>query len=143
MAVAEHEVGQLKSMRYGYLGKLLVVDLSSGDITTEKLPEPATRLHWRLRSRGAHLLLERMRPGTNPLGPDNYLGFFTGPLTGTAAPFGNRYMVVGKSPLTMTWGDANSGGEFGPYLKFAGYDAVLFRLKSTRINSGARKLWKW
>jgi aldehyde:ferredoxin oxidoreductase len=33
---------------------------------------------------------------------------------------------VGKSPLTGTWGDANSGGEFGPYLKFAGYDAVFF-----------------
>ncbi|MBI2868220.1 MAG: aldehyde ferredoxin oxidoreductase family protein, partial [Chloroflexi bacterium] len=54
------------------------------------------------------------------------LGFFTGPLTGTVAPFANRYTVAGKSPLTMTWGDANSGGEFGPYLKFAGYDALLF-----------------
>jgi len=36
-----------------------------------------------------------------------------------------RYSVVGKSPLTKSWGDANSGGDFGPTLKFAGYDAVL------------------
>ena len=41
-------------------------------------------------------------------------------------PTGARYVVVGKSPLTGGWGDANSGGEFGPYLKFAGFDAVFF-----------------
>ena len=46
-------------------------------------------------------------------------------LTGTPALFGSRYTVVGKSPLTATWGDANSGGDFGPYLKFNGYDAVF------------------
>ncbi|MDO8568827.1 MAG: aldehyde ferredoxin oxidoreductase family protein [Dehalococcoidales bacterium] len=127
MAVVEHEIGQLKSMRNGYLGKLLVVDLSSGDIAAEPLPEDLLGDFIGGYGVAARLLLERMHPGTDPLGPDNYLGFFTGPLTGTAAPFGNRYMVAGKSPLTMAWGDANAGGEFGPYLKFAGYDAVLFR----------------
>ena len=54
------------------------------------------------------------------------LGFLTGPLTGTPALGGSRYTVVGKSPLTGGWGDANSGGDFGPYLKFAGYDALFF-----------------
>ncbi|HGJ66856.1 TPA: aldehyde ferredoxin oxidoreductase, partial [bacterium] len=49
-----------------------------------------------------------------------------GPLTGTPAVIGSRYVVVCKSPLTGTWGDANSGGDFGPYLKFAGYDGVFF-----------------
>ena len=38
----------------------------------------------------------------------------------------SRYIVVGKSPLTGSWGDANSGGYFGPSLKFSGYDAVFF-----------------
>ena len=51
----------------------------------------------------------------------------TGPLTGTDFPYGTRYTVfVGKSPLTGGWGDANSGGDFGPYLKFSGYDGVVF-----------------
>ena len=50
----------------------------------------------------------------------------TGPLTGTAIPTGTRYTVVAKSPLTGGWGDANSGGDFGPFLKFTGFDAVFF-----------------
>jgi len=55
----------------------------------------------------------------------NTIGFVTGPLTGVPGLFGSRYTVVGKSPLTGGWGDANSGGAFGPSLKFAGYDAVF------------------
>ena len=61
------------------------------------------------------------------MGPDNHLGFFTGLLTGTPAVSGNRYFVVGKSPKTGTWGDANSGGTFGPAMKAAGFDGVIFR----------------
>jgi aldehyde:ferredoxin oxidoreductase len=66
------------------------------------------------------------------LGPENILGFVTGPLTGTPAVTGVRYQAVGKSPLTGGWGDANSGGYFGPYLKFAGYDAVFFTGKADK-----------
>ena len=55
------------------------------------------------------------------------LGFVTGPFTGTPAICSGRFTVVGKSPLTGGWGDANSGGVFGPCPKFAGYDAVFFR----------------
>ena len=61
-------------------------------------------------------------------------------------------MMVGKSPLTGGWGDANSGGNVGPYLKFAGYDAVFFTGISAKpvyllIDNGkaelkdAAKLW--
>jgi len=53
-------------------------------------------------------------------------GLITGPLTGTPAIGGARYQAMAKSPLTGGWGDANSGGHFGPYLKFAGYDGVFF-----------------
>jgi aldehyde:ferredoxin oxidoreductase len=58
--------------------------------------------------------------------PANILGFTTGPLTGTPAISSSRYTVMGKSPLTGTWGDANAGGFFGPALKRAGYDGVFF-----------------
>jgi len=74
----------------------------------------------------AKIMYDRQKPGVDALGPENMLGFLTGPLTGTPALIGSRYVVVGKSPLTGTWGDANSGGYFGPALKFAGYDGVFF-----------------
>jgi len=67
-----------------------------------------------------------MPAGADPLGPDNMLGFLTGPLTGTPAIIGSRFVVVAKSPNTGTWGDANCGGFFGPHLKFAGFDGILF-----------------
>jgi aldehyde:ferredoxin oxidoreductase len=76
---------------------------------------------------GARLLYDKVPAGAEPLGPDNILGFLTGPLTGTPAVIGSRYVVVSKSPKTQGWGDANSGGYFGPELKFAGYDGVLLR----------------
>jgi aldehyde:ferredoxin oxidoreductase len=50
----------------------------------------------------------------------------TGPLTGTASASGSRYSVVSKSPQTGAWGQSNSGGSFGPALKFSGYDGVIF-----------------
>ena len=51
----------------------------------------------------------------------------TGPLTGTASPSASRYSVVAKSPLTGIWGQANSGGSFGPALKKSGYDGIIFQ----------------
>ena len=61
------------------------------------------------------------------MGPDNILGFLTGALTGTPAIIGSRFVVVAKSPKTAgSWGDANCGGSFGPHLKFAGADGILF-----------------
>ena len=58
----------------------------------------------------------------DPLGPDNKLIFAPGPMTGTFAPSSGRYNVVTKGPLTGTIAASNSGGTFGPELKFAGYD---------------------
>jgi len=67
---------------------------------------------------------------TSPLEEESILGFFPGLLTGTPAPLTGRYMVVGKSPLTNTWGDANAGGTFGPAIKRCGYDGLLIKGKS-------------
>ena len=74
---------------------------------------------------GARVLYDMVAPGVDPLGPDNVLGFVTGPLTGTGALLGGRYVVVCKSPVSGGWNDANSGGHFGPELKRAGFDAVF------------------
>jgi aldehyde:ferredoxin oxidoreductase len=110
----------------GYMGKMLFVNLSTGEIKEETPDESLYRDYMGGYGLGARILYDRMKPGVDPLGPDNILGIITGPLTGTPAPVGTRYAAVAKSPLTGGWGDANSGGIFGPYLKFSGYDAVFF-----------------
>ena len=114
-------------MAGGFMGKILWVDLTRGDITEETLNEELARQFLGGYGLGARILYSRQETGVDPLGPENILGFLTGPLTGTVAIGGTRYTVVAKSPLTGGWGDANSGGYFGPYLKMAGVDAVFFR----------------
>ena len=114
-------------MARGYMGKILSVDLSTGELKEEALDETLCREFIGGYGIGARIIYNRQKAGVDPLGPENTLGFMTGPFTGSGIPFGSRYtVVVGKSPLTGGWGDANSGGDFGPNLKFAGYDGIFF-----------------
>jgi aldehyde:ferredoxin oxidoreductase len=110
---------------YSVTGKLLSIDLSTSDITFEDIPEKQYREYLGGYGLGVSLLLERMDPGCDPLGPENILGFGTGYLTGTGAYISSRFMVFGKSPSTGGWGDANCGGYFGPKMKRAGVDVIL------------------
>lgn len=104
---------------------MLWVDLSENSLKDEVLDEELCRQFVGGYGLGARILYDRQEPNADPLGDENTVGILTGPLTGTAAIGGSRYTLVGKSPLTGGWGDANSGGYFGPYLKFSGYDAVF------------------
>jgi len=113
-------------MSGGYAGKILFVDLTTGTIKEETPDEQMYRDYIGGYGIGVRILYSRQKPGVDALGPENTLGMIGGLLTGTPMPTGARYQVVGKSPLTGGWGDANSGGEFGPYLKFAGFDGVFF-----------------
>jgi aldehyde:ferredoxin oxidoreductase len=113
-------------MAGGYMGKVLLVNLSKNELRDETLDEKLERDFIGGYGIGARILFSRQKAGVDPLGPDNTLGILTGPLTGSPALSGTRYTVVAKSPLTGGWGDANSGGYFGPHMKFAGYDGVLF-----------------
>ena len=117
-------------MNGGYMGKILFVDLSKGKLWDEPLDDDICQEVIGGYGLGARIIFKHQPAKVDPLGPDAMLGFVTGPLTGTPALIGSRYAVVGKSPLTGGWGDANSGGDFGPHLKFAGYDAVFFKGKS-------------
>jgi len=108
------------------MGKILFVDLYTREIKEEVLEEKMYRDFIGGYGIGARIIYSRQKAGVNPLGPENTLGFVSGLLSGTTIPTGARYTVVAKSPLTGGWGDSNSGGEFGPYLKFAGFDAVFF-----------------
>ena len=110
----------------GTMGKILIVDLSKQETSVETPSDEVYLDYLGGYGLGAYYLYKLQKPNVDPLGPDNHLGFFTGLLTGTTAITGNRYFVVAKSPKTGTWGDANSGGTFGPAMKAAGFDAVIF-----------------
>ena len=105
-------------------GKILNVNLTTAAIDPEEIPEETYRAYLGGYGLGARLLFDRIPQGADPLGPDNILGFFPGLLTGTPL-FGIRYQAVAKSPKSGGWGDANCGGDFGPFLKHAGWDGLL------------------
>ena len=139
-------------MANGFIGKVLWVDLTKKELKDEPLDEQLARDFLGGYGLGARIIFSRQKAGVDPLGPDSIFGITTGVLTGTDAVGGSRYIVVGKSPLTGGWGDANSGGNVGPNLKFAGYDAVFFTGISDKpvylhINNGkavlkdAAKIW--
>jgi aldehyde:ferredoxin oxidoreductase len=115
-----------RKMLSGYTGKMLFVDLTKRKVRVERPEEKLYRDFIGGNGLGGKILFNRQKAGVDPLGPENMLGFVTGPLTGTPALLGNRFMVVGKSPLTGTFGNDNAGGCFGPHLKFAGYDGIFF-----------------
>jgi len=97
----------------GYAGKLLRVNLSTGEIKTEQLDFALSRMFLGGRGLASKILYDEIDPKVNPLSPENKIIFAAGPLTGTNAPTGGRYMVITKGPLTGTIASSNSGGFFG------------------------------
>ena len=119
-------------MVYGYAGKILKVDLSTGNIAIEEPPESFYRRHLGGNGFVGYYLLREMPKGADPLGPDNLLIFAGGTITGIPVAGAGRSCVGGKSPLTGAYGEADVGGFFGAELKLAGYDAVVIRGKAKK-----------
>ncbi len=115
---------------YGYHGKIARINLSTGKISVENIDENFAKKWLGTRGFGIHTLLKEIEPKVDPLSEGNKIIYSTGPLTGTAAPTGGRYMVITKSPLTGYIAMANSGGFFGAELKFAGWDYLIVEGKS-------------
>jgi len=109
----------------GYIGKILRVDLSAGELWDEPLDEEQARAFVGGSGLAARFVYDMVDGDTDPLGPENPLVFMTGPLVGTAMPSAGRCSVCALSPLTRIWGESNTGGFFGPELRFAGYDGVI------------------
>lgn len=109
-----------------FSGKILLVNLTTGEIKDELIPD---HIYENLLSGvglGAYVLYNRIPAGADSLGPENILGFVSGLLTGTPSFVTGRWMVVCKSPLTGGWGDSNCGGTFSPAIKQCGYDGIFF-----------------
>lgn len=114
----------------GWTGKLIRVNLSDRSIKVEKLNMDDANLYLGGRGLGSKYLYDEIDPTIDPLSPENKLIFMTGPMTGTYAACAGRFNVIAKAPLTGTIGASNSGGHFGPELKYAGYDGIIFEGKS-------------
>ena len=116
----------------GYAGKYLRVDLSAGKVAVEELPDQLCRNYIGGLGFATRILWDEVNEGVDPLDPENVIVIATGPATGTMFPAAGRYQVNSKSPQTGVWGHANSGGFFGPELKYAGYDMIIIKGASER-----------
>ncbi len=120
----------MTTKNFGYMGKLLRVNLESEKITVEE-PDESYYKHY-LGGRGIIIqtLLTEVPRHADPLGAENKLIFATGPLTGHKFIGSGRSAVGTKSPLTGAYGEAMAGGLWGVELKRAGYDAVIIEGKA-------------
>src|SRR5262245_50582299 len=116
----------------GWTGKLLRVNLTTGTSRVENIPPEWNRDYVGGRGVGDMYLWKEVDPRVDPYSPDNKLIFATGPLTGTPVSCGARYMVVTKGALTGAITTSNSGGHWGPELKFAGYDLLIIEGKAPK-----------
>ena len=119
-------------MGNAYMGKIMMVDLTSGTIEVQDVPDSVYEQVLSGAGLAARILYDKIPAGADPLGPDNILGIVSGLLTGTGALFSGRWMVTGKSPLTGGWGDANCGGNFSPAIKRCGVDGIFFTGKAKK-----------
>jgi aldehyde:ferredoxin oxidoreductase len=139
-------------MPNGYNGKILHIDLSSMKMRVEEPDELFYRTYLGGGGVASYYLLKNLKPGVDPLSPDNVLVFASNVISGVPIAGMTRYTVAAKSPLTGAFGEAEAGGYWGPELKSAGYDAVVIGGRAAKpsylwIHDGkvelrsAEKLW--
>ena len=116
--------------------KIGIIDLTSGTVDSEIISFDDEKFKRYLGGEGVIIeyLLKNMPINVDPLSPGNHLCFITGILSATKVPFSGRYTVVCKSPLTGGWGEANSGGRFGPELRKTGYDSLIITGKAAYLS---------
>ncbi len=113
-------------------GKLLRVDLSSGKVATESVPESIAADFIGGRGYGIRYLYQELAPGIDPLGEKNKLLMLNGPLAGNTAQAVSRWMVCTRSPLTGAFARSVCGADFGAWLKFAGYELIIVEGKAEK-----------
>lgn len=111
---------------YGYVDKVLRIDLTKDSISKEPLNQEYLNRYLGGEGYGMALLWDEVPHGAVPFSPDNMLSFNTGPLTGTPMASASRMSINFISPLTSTIGSSNIGSHLGAEIKFAGYDTIIF-----------------
>jgi aldehyde:ferredoxin oxidoreductase len=112
--------------------RILNIDLTNSTYSIETLPAEIYRKYPGGSALGMYLMLREMKPGVEPLSPDNMLIFSVSPLTGIPISGQSRMCVTTKSPLTGTAGDSQVGGFIPAHVKGNGYDSIVFKGKSAK-----------
>lgn len=121
-------------MSNGFTGVVLRVNLTTGEIVRQEMPEEFYRTYLGGGAVGAYFLLRETAPDTDPLGPDNILTIAPSVTTGSAISGVSRCSAVALSPVTGTVGEGQVGGKIGPMIKRAGYDAIVITGRAERMS---------
>jgi aldehyde:ferredoxin oxidoreductase len=119
-------------MPNGYNGKILHVDLTEGRSWTEQPEEIIYRKYLGGGALATYFMLRDLKPGIDPLGPENQLILMTSVINGLPLSGANRYSAAAKSPLTGGFGESEAGGYWGPELKRTGFDGVIVHGQSAK-----------
>lgn len=139
MILTEGKVG-------GYMGKILRVNLTNGEVTRDTTPEDVLRRYVGGEGLGTRLIAYEVPAGVGPLEPENRVSITTGPLTAAPCPGGSAFVVASKSPATgFTLMVSRCQGFFGPELKAAGFDAIILSGRASKpvylyVHDGAAEL---
>lgn len=120
--------------RIGYAGKILRVDLSTGKVVSEELSLDTVKKWVGGVGLGAKYLYEEVPPGVEWDDAENRLIWTTGPLAGTDVAGAATINIMAKGPMTNLAGSSQANGFFGAYLKFSGYDGIIFKGKSPKLS---------
>jgi aldehyde:ferredoxin oxidoreductase len=137
---------------YGYMGRILRVNLTAGKLSEEELSEDVARKYVGGVALSAKILFDELKPGVDPLGSDNKMVIATGVMGAIPFSGNSRFSVCAKSPLGFAWGESLSGGYMAPKIKQSGFDALIIEGVSKApvwlyVNNGkaelkdASKLW--
>jgi aldehyde:ferredoxin oxidoreductase len=115
---------------FGWNGVFLQVNLNKNKAVAESYDARLALNFLGGRGFAAKILWDKLKPGTDPLSPENMLIFAAGPLTGLGLPNSGKFVVAAKSPLTGGYGDGNIGTSAAVQMRKAGYDAVIVEGKA-------------
>ncbi|MGD9227309.1 MAG: aldehyde ferredoxin oxidoreductase N-terminal domain-containing protein, partial [Desulfobacterales bacterium] len=115
----------------GYFGKQLRISLDTKKASVEEIDSAVLKKYLGGVGYGARVLYDEIEKGVDPLSPDNKIIFATSPLTANNIPGGGSIMLCFKSPLTHIWGESRCGGDFGPDMRRAGFDALIIEGRAT------------
>ena len=117
---------------WGYMGKILRVDLTTGLIREEPL-DPAVAEHCLGGTGlGVEYLYREVPPGVAWDDPENRIIMASGPIGGTPVAGGGTFTLVTKGPMTNLGVSTQANGFWGAFIKFAGYDALIMHGQSPR-----------
>jgi aldehyde:ferredoxin oxidoreductase len=120
------------AQRDGYAGKILRVNLSTGDVSTTPTELYSDRF---LGGRGIALKIhwDEVPKESNAFDPENRFVIMSGPTCGVPGLAGSRWQVSGKSPVHNLFSYNNMGGSLGARLKFAGFDGLVAHGKADKL----------